>query len=49
MQMENPIPILDRHFILPWNQDLLTIKNRVESLSNVSFNSVLLNEYTNGE
>ena len=32
-----------------WNQDLLTIKNRVESLSNVSFNSVLLNEYTNGE
>ena len=32
-----------------WNKDLLTIKNRVESLSNVSFNSVLLNEYASGE
>ena len=29
-----------------WNQDLLNIKKRVESISHVSFNSVLLNEYT---
>ena len=32
-----------------WNQDLLKIKKRVERISHVSFNSVLLNEYTNGE
>ena len=32
-----------------WNQDLLKIKKRVESLSHVLFNSVLLNEYKNGE
>ena len=31
-----------------WNQDLLKIKRRVESISHVSFNSVLLNEYING-
>ncbi len=33
---------------IPWNDTLLTIKNRIEPLSNTIFNSVLLNRYRNG-
>ncbi|MCT1531523.1 alpha-ketoglutarate-dependent dioxygenase AlkB [Sphingobacterium daejeonense] len=32
----------------PWNDSLLKIKNKIEPLSGVSFNSVLLNRYRNG-
>lgn len=32
----------------PWNESLLTIKNKIEPLSGVSFNSVLLNRYRDG-
>ena len=34
---------------LPWNKDLLFIKNRIETLSGVEFSSVLLNQYRNGK
>lgn len=33
---------------LPWTTELLYIKNKVESLSQIVFNSVLLNYYRNG-
>lgn len=33
---------------LPWTQDLLALKNKVEQRSKVEFNSVLLNLYRNG-
>lgn len=33
---------------LPWTHELLDIKNRVELISGVKFNSVLLNFYRNG-
>lgn len=33
----------------PWNEDLLTIKGRVEQEAKVQFNSVLLNLYRNGQ
>lgn len=32
----------------PWNESLLKIKNKIEPLSGVNFNSVLLNRYRNG-
>jgi len=32
----------------PWNEALLKIKNKIEPLSGVIFNSVLLNRYRNG-
>jgi alkylated DNA repair dioxygenase AlkB len=34
---------------LPWTDSLLTIKNRVESITNESYNACLLNLYHNGE
>lgn len=34
---------------LPWTSTLLTIKNRVESITNESYNACLLNLYHNGE
>jgi alkylated DNA repair dioxygenase AlkB len=33
---------------LPWTDDLLMIKNKVEHAAGISFNSVLLNYYRNG-
>ncbi len=33
---------------LPWTQPLLEIKEKIEEVSGVSFNSVLLNRYRNG-
>ncbi len=33
---------------IPWNEELLFIKSRIEALSNVNFTSVLLNYYRNG-
>ena len=33
---------------IPWTRELLAIKNKVESVSGTSFNSVLLNLYRNG-
>lgn len=33
---------------IPWTQELLAIKNKVESVSGTSFNSVLLNLYRTG-
>jgi alkylated DNA repair dioxygenase AlkB len=33
---------------LPWTEELLIIKNRIEPLAGVSFNTVLLNYYRNG-
>ena len=33
---------------LPWNDDLLKIKDLIENIAKVSFNSVLLNLYRNG-
>lgn len=33
----------------PWTQDLLDIKNKIESVCDLSFNSVLLNLYRNGQ
>ncbi len=32
----------------PWNEELLEIKNRIEPKASVTFNSVLLNRYRNG-
>ncbi|MGV0956798.1 alpha-ketoglutarate-dependent dioxygenase AlkB family protein [Empedobacter falsenii] len=32
----------------PWNESLLKIKNKIEPLSGVNFNSVLLNRYRDG-
>lgn len=32
----------------PWNEDLIEIKNKIESKALVNFNSVLLNRYRNG-
>lgn len=32
----------------PWNQELLEIKNKIETQALVNFNSVLLNRYRNG-
>lgn len=32
----------------PWTNDLLEIKNRIETISNVSFNTCLLNYYRDG-
>ena len=34
---------------LPWTQDLLQIKTRIENISGAKFNSVLLNLYRNGK
>lgn len=34
---------------LPWTPTLLNMKTRVESLANVTFNSVLLNQYRTGQ
>lgn len=34
---------------LPWNKTLLTIKRRLDNLANVSFNSVLMNLYRDGQ
>jgi alkylated DNA repair dioxygenase AlkB len=36
-------------FAEPWNQDLLEIKERIESVSKVKFSGVLLNLYRNGK
>ena len=33
---------------LPWNSEILEIKNKIEPKANVAFNSVLLNLYRNG-
>jgi len=33
---------------IPWNQPLLTIKERIEAVSNEQFNSVLVNQYRDG-
>ncbi len=33
---------------MPWNEDLLFIKSRIESYINIKFTSVLLNYYRNG-
>jgi len=33
---------------LPWNTALMSIKNKIESVTNISFNSVLVNLYRNG-
>lgn len=33
----------------PWTDDLLLIKNKIESLAGTTFNSVLLNLYRNGQ
>lgn len=32
----------------PWTSELLEIKNRIESIAKTNFNSVLLNQYRNG-
>lgn len=34
---------------IPWNEDLLFIKSRIESFVNLTFTSVLLNLYRNGK
>lgn len=33
----------------PWTQDLLEIKNKIETIANVNFSSVLLNRYRSGK
>jgi alkylated DNA repair dioxygenase AlkB len=38
----------EKHNPLPWTDELLMIKNRIEPLAGVKFNSVLLNYYRDG-
>ncbi len=38
----------EKHNPLPWTEDLLMIKNRIEPLAGITFNSVLLNYYRDG-
>src|ERR1700748_1997084 len=38
----------EKHDPLPWTEDLLMIKNRIELLAGTKFNSVLLNYYRDG-
>ena len=33
---------------IPWNEELICIKEKIEAVSPVTFNSVLLNDYENG-
>lgn len=39
----------NRHEPFPWTKDLLSIKERIETVSPVTFNSVLLNFYRTGK